>query len=566
MPVVAFKSFPLADKNTSWSFSGDDGNRLIERGGWSLFKQVHTWFDDSEGSTPENKSAYKLPHHKEIDNEVRTVWRGCTAAMSRLMQQNTQIPDEDRRGCYNHLSRHYREFDEEPPEFGRYSDSEIMEWLLRWGYSKEEAEEVLKPETFYRRQFGEPTDAQLEKINKLAKRNLSKEEVFVFTAKLAGDMIIPERYIKLSKPLLNIFKQDAINGVSLLIDHSWASSGLFGGRPKPAIAYGRTFDAYMKRSQVEGEEWELHAEHYIPRGIEIDGISTDSIIQSIETGTMFDTSIGWGADKYECSICSDDIRACPHWPGNTYKNEETGEKELCYVLAKPPGFLMENSLVFDGAYPTAGVLSQVGGEEFKGDWVAIDNLKNAPPDTQLFHVFSATKGKLYTFARRESLEKRVYLLGKNSMKGGANSMGDEKMYTQEEVDVLVKAEVEKAVAEAMANVPPAESYITKEQATEALGQEYTAEEVLRYAKEGITCHNEAVEEAIKEGVRAMGNDFPAKTWKKMLASMSIQDIREITKTWHKQAEDTIPAGRKTSPMDRFGGRTSMPDEVFKIGR
>jgi hypothetical protein len=49
MPVVTFKHFPLADRVMSWSFSGADGNTLIERGGWSLFKQAHTWFDDADG-------------------------------------------------------------------------------------------------------------------------------------------------------------------------------------------------------------------------------------------------------------------------------------------------------------------------------------------------------------------------------------------------------------------------------------------------------------------------------------------------------------------------------------
>ena len=260
------------------------------------------------------------------------------------------------------------------------------------------------------RECGEPTPSQLEKIHQLARKPLEKEEVFVFSAKLAGDMIIPGRYIQLSKPLLGIFKQDAEDGVSVLLDHSWAGFG----RPKPAIAYGRTFDAQLKRSDVDGEEWALYADHYIPRGIEIDGISTDSIIQSVETGTMFDTSIGWGAEKYACSICGGDIRSykCSHWPGRKYvvnEGEDDEHIELCYAIAKPPGFLMENSLVFDGAYPTAGVLSQMGSDESKGDLVMVNDLKASPQDAPLFHIFSSTKGKLYTFATKDSLEKKVII-------------------------------------------------------------------------------------------------------------------------------------------------------------
>lgn len=424
------------------------------------------------------------------------------------------------------------------------------------------------------RQFGEPSPSQLEKINALAKRPLSKEEVFTFNAKLAGDMVIPDRYIQLSKPLLDMFKQDATNGVSLLLDHSWAG---FFGRPKAAIAYGRTFDARMKKSEVEGEKWELYADHYMPRGVEIDGISTDGLIQSIEAGTLFDTSIGWGARNYECSVCHNDIRdynKCSHWPGQTYKNEETGEEELCYAIAKVPGGLYENSIVFDGAYPTAGVLSQVGSDEPKGDWVTVDDLKNTPQDTQLFHIFSATKGKLFTFAKRDSFEKGVTII-KPELKGGADSMSeskDEKKYSQEEVDALVKEAVDKAVMDALANAPTAEldstlEYMTQAQATEKLSKEYSADEVLKFAKEGIDYHAQVVEEAIQWGVRAQGNEFPAETWKTTFASMSTKAIKDIAETFRKQAQDAIAAGRVTDPEagkkveSKKAGE--IPDECFK---
>ena len=116
-------------------------------------------------------------------------------------------------------------------------------------------------------------------------------------------------------------------------------------------------------------------------------------------------------------------------------------------------------------------------------------------------------------------------------------MGDEKKFTQEEVDALIKEAVDKFAAETVAAAEPLQQYMTKEQATEALGREYIAEEVLRFAKEGITRHNEAIEEAIKEGVWAMGNDFPRGNLEEDARSNGIQDIQEVAKTWNKQAED-----------------------------
>jgi hypothetical protein len=218
------------------------------------------------------------------------------------MQQATQIPDSDRRSCYNHLSRHYREFDEEPPEYGQYSDGEILEWLSKWGYSQEEANDIIKrdPQSLSRK-FGEPTSSQLEKINALARKPLSKEDVFVFSSKMVADAMIYHPYpLSLHKSLLDAFKQDALTGVAFMLDHPWA--GVF-SRPKAAYAYGRTFDATVKKGDMEGEGHALYGDIYIVRGKEKDGISTDSIIADIEDGTLFDVSVGFGNSTDECSIC-----------------------------------------------------------------------------------------------------------------------------------------------------------------------------------------------------------------------------------------------------------------------
>ena len=127
--------------------------------------------------------------------------------------------------------------------------------------------------------------------------------------------------MQIDKQLLNIFKDDANSGVSLLLDHSWASSG------STAIPYGRTFNSQLKKSNIEGEKWALYTDHYIVKGKEIDGKSTDAIIASIKDGTFFDTSIGWGANKYECSICGENYFRCDHYAGREY------EVDTCYVIA-----------------------------------------------------------------------------------------------------------------------------------------------------------------------------------------------------------------------------------------
>lgn len=442
--------------------------------------------------------------------------------------------------------------------------------------------------------FGVPTDAQLAKINKLAKRKLSAEELFVYPHKMAGDMIIPERYIQLTVPLLKVFADDANAGVAFLLNHSWTWAS-----PKPALPYGRIFEGELsKEGLVEGETISFNGTAYFVRGQEKDGISTDAIISDIETGVLFDTSIGWGADNFECSICGNDIRdwrKCEHIPGKKYIiDEDTGEVKLCWAMAKPPGYLMEDSGVFDGAYPGAGtslaMLAADGGfENEQGTFVVVDDFKQMPMTT-ILGTYSS-RGGILTFVKKAEY-KKVYAMSSadnQPLKGGDTKMDEKVLEMLEALGVAYKEgeatadELLKQVAEAYTAIPPAEPqegeiehYMTQEQVAEKLGKEYTAEEVLKLAKDGIDFANqkaeydiyrqETIDNALAAGVRAMGNDFPKDTWEATFATMGKKQIEDIAKTWQKQAEADIPAGRRTDPKAGQETEASLPDEAYTAGR
>lgn len=409
------------------------------------------------------------------------------------------------------------------------------------------------------KEYGTPTNKQMEMINELARVELEPEQVFVFPDKLVGDMIIPNRYMQISKQLLNVFRDDAKAGISLLIDHPWA--GLF-ARPKPAIAYGRTFNSQLKKSDVEGEEWALFADHYIVRGKEIDGISTDSIIASIQDGTFFDTSIGWGADKYECSVCGKSYFSCEHYAGREY------EGEICHVIAKPPGFLMENSIVMDGAYPGAGVLSKNGNTE-NADMVLVDDMKGLSPGVSLFHTFSARKGKLLTFARREDIEKKIIAQGATLSKGGEIVDKDklDKDFEKEVKDELEKESKEEAkeVERAEANI---DIFLTRNEVEDVFGNDSNIgpEGLLMYAKEGMEYLSELAKEAEKWGVRAQGDKYNKEAWQTRYELMSADELKDIIETFKVEAESAILTGRQSDPdadkaVKDAGG---YPDEAFEI--
>ncbi len=106
---------PKAPEDTSWTFSARDGDGIIERGGWKAYKQAHGWFEGT--GTPEEKKSYKLPHHKVFTGSVKVIWRGVAAAAVVVQggRGGLNIPPGDVPGVKRHLSRHYSQFDREPP-------------------------------------------------------------------------------------------------------------------------------------------------------------------------------------------------------------------------------------------------------------------------------------------------------------------------------------------------------------------------------------------------------------------------------------------------------------------
>ena len=103
-------STDLAPEDTAWDGPGEVAKAEAEE---AALRRMHTWVDDD--ADPDTKRAYKLPHHLAENGEA--VWRGVAAAMARLMQVDTKIPERDRRGVFDHLARHYEQFSKTPPEF-----------------------------------------------------------------------------------------------------------------------------------------------------------------------------------------------------------------------------------------------------------------------------------------------------------------------------------------------------------------------------------------------------------------------------------------------------------------
>lgn len=124
--VVSYSDYPVAPEDTTWDgaqaeqalrkWASSDGSGDKDTIDWSKFSKGFCWFDSSD---KENFGSYKLPHHDIIGGEIKTVWKGVVAAMVVLLggRGGVDIPEADKKGIYNHLVKHYKQFDKEPPEY-----------------------------------------------------------------------------------------------------------------------------------------------------------------------------------------------------------------------------------------------------------------------------------------------------------------------------------------------------------------------------------------------------------------------------------------------------------------
>jgi hypothetical protein len=134
--VVPYKGTPPAAEGTAWS--GSQANKRLRN--WAAGASE---FDLSSAAMRNkfqqgfalvmndgtNIGDYKLPHHDVLDGQLKTVWNGVRAAMAAILGARGGInaSEAERRGAYDHLRRHYGQFDKEPPEFKEYeNDEEIL--------------------------------------------------------------------------------------------------------------------------------------------------------------------------------------------------------------------------------------------------------------------------------------------------------------------------------------------------------------------------------------------------------------------------------------------------------
>ncbi len=386
-----------------------------------------------------------------------------------------------------------------------------------------------------------PTPDQLFKINQKALVPLTEEKTFVFPARVIGTRRIAKYLMKITPNFLNKMADQLKEGVALLIDHPWMKF-----LDSVSIPYGRTFDS---RIVHENGEMELYADHYMVRGQELNGISTDHLAAGIDGGTIFDTSAGFVTTKHKCNVCNENYYSsdCEHFRGRLYDGKE------CLVLGDD-GYIMENSLVFDGGYDGAGVVKnnlsvkpnkEDGEVELQLEPLSLD-AKSLPGDGRVFYFFSNASGLSAFVPKQQKIDEAKTL---------AEGVGNVDPKEQEaQAQQLLVAQTALGKANGLLSQIITALGITSE---DGILTKITA--LSGQAKDGETYKTKITEEACGAGVRALGDAFNVEAMKLSLSHLPVGEIEKVRDTYEAQAQVALGnGGRKT-----VDGDVDLPDDPTK---
>lgn len=192
------------------------------------------------------------------------------------------------------------------------------------------------------------SDEDINLINKFTKRELNKNEVYVFSMILC-DNEIDRDYEKFTDNSLEKLSKLFV-GKTGILDHD--------AKAKNQLA--RIFSCKvetLKEKNSLGENYSrLVAKAYIPRTK-----NSEDIILEIDSGIKKEVSIRCLVEKNICCICGKNSKICTHKKGNKYL---VGNKELvCHYILDNPLDAYEWSFVAIPAQVSAGVIKTFSNKE-----------------------------------------------------------------------------------------------------------------------------------------------------------------------------------------------------------
>ncbi len=190
--------------------------------------------------------------------------------------------------------------------------------------------------------IGTPEESDLALINGLARRELGADEVYTFALRLC-DNDIDRDFERFEDGTLDELAPLFV-GVSGVFDHQWS-------------ARGQTARIY--RAEVVGGDGTLTVDGRACRFLKgwAYMMRTDenaALIAEIDGGIKREVSVGCAVEKIVCSVCGQELDACPHEKGEEY------DGQVCHGVLTGAADAYEWSFVAVPAQRRAGVIKSAG--------------------------------------------------------------------------------------------------------------------------------------------------------------------------------------------------------------
>lgn len=421
---------------------------------------------------------------------------------------------------------------------------------------------------------------------------------FFFSAEISNTRL-DSHYTRMGVSSLKNYAEDAQSGVSFLHSHNREE------------ILGRSISGKFVGGQGNGVS-RVIADFYTIPGLQLGSVSSDQLIRGIDSGILADVSIGFHGGEWICGICGRDLMRdwdCYHIPGYMAEVEGDGQvkEEICTADVENAR-LSETSDVFDGSTPGAAIIKAQ--QEAEAGRITpeakriietryrihLPGKRVAVPGHKSFEETSAM------IERRETAEGGTPAPAADS---GAESSGAEGAATTNTPasDVVateaaaaaaateaavtsaaassaqagsVETETEEAAAAAAAVIVPEETerHISKLRGVvgdsvegkaaisylRGMGSECTRLRAL--ADEGRAYRSDLIEETLREGVRAQGQQFPAESFRAMLGKASITEIKSTRESFKAVGNSHFQGGRQTS--DEASATPPLTTEAVEV--
>lgn len=470
-----------------------------------------------DASAPHNRGSYKDPFAHYVDGKLKAVKGGVDAAVRRI--PDTDGPGSDQKDSAIAAMKAYQD------RFGEDNDaSRVINELWR-----PSANQVFP--TVARTLVVQPT----EELMALAKDRALDPDIFdesppYFWKAQASNQRLDAYGTKMQDSSLRNYAQDATDGVAFQNSHRASE-----------LSFGRSIlGRYRDARSSSGKSTE--ATFYTIPNLNLNGVNTDELIRGFRSGIVSDVSIGFYGGNMTCSICDRDIWDihCDHisfWGRSSDERDANGEAAFIWVN---DAHLAEVSAVYDGATPGAGILKAQRE-------MAIGRLKPSAARFIEAHYRIRLPDPPPTRFHGIDIPKEERAMPENKEATAAATSG-----------VLVASIPEESIR----------SLLTEFGVDATLepmaGIRHVCDELKRLrplADDGRAYRVDLIDEALKEGVRAMGEGFAQESYKSLLEGSSIEIIKRMRDDWAKTGDSFFAANGT-----KAGGRATDLGRGVEDGR